>query len=159
MAKTKLNLSLNNLLTCVLYAIIGVLLITMKAGSLGILMTIVGALFILMGIVDILKAKDVTKGIVELVIGLAIIICGWLIATIVLLIFGILLIIKGAIDILKNVKNGLTALLAPIVTLVIGILLVCTNFFFAIIDILCIIAGIIFIINAVLTLFGKSLKK
>lgn len=157
MSKTKLNLSANNIAMSVIYAVIGLLLVILKGGSLGVLMTVVGVLLIAVGMLDIIQTKDVTKGIIELAIGVIIIVCGWLIADIVLLIFGILLIVKGVIDVINNYKNGFTALIAPIVTVVLGILLVVAKW--VLMDVFCIIAGIIFIINAVLILFGKNLVK
>lgn len=157
MAKTKIDLSLNNLLTCALYAIIGLFLVITKEGSLSILMTVIGALFIIVGVLDIINKGDLTKAIVELVIGVAIIVCGWLIVDIVLLVFGIFLIIRGAIDVINNYKSGIGALLSPIVCIVIGILLVIAKW--ALMDTMCLVAGIIFLINAVLVLFGKSLVK
>lgn len=157
MAKTKMDLSTNNILTCLFYAVIGLLLIILQGGSLGILMTIIGVLLIVLGIVDIINNKDLTKGLIELGIGIAIIVCGWLIADIVLLVFGVLLIVMGAMDLFKNFGKGFAALLSPIVTIVIGILLVVAKW--ALMDVMCIIAGVIFLINAVLVLFGKKLTK
>ncbi len=155
--KWKLNLSLNNVLTCAVYAIIGLLLVILRGGSLGILMTVVGALLIVLGIMDVIKGKEMVKGIIEAGLGIAIIVLGWLIADIVLLVFGIVLIVKGAMEIWGNRNKGIDSLISPIVTVVIGILLVVAKW--ALMDILCIVAGIIFLINAVLALFGKSLKK
>lgn len=156
MSKPKLNLSANNIITCIFYAVIGLLLVILKGGSLNILMTIIGALFVILGVVDIFKGKLI-NGIVEAVIGVAIIVCGWLIVDIVLLVFGILLIVKGLMEIIKNANAGFNTLLSPIVTVVIGILLVIAKW--ALMDVMCIVAGVIFLINAVLALFGKSLTK
>ena len=117
-------------------------------------MTIVGALFIIMGVLDIVQNKDIKKGIIELVIGVAIIVCGWLIADIVLLVFGVLLIVKGIMDLIPVIKSGFSSMLSPIVTIVIGVLLVVAKW--ALMDVLCIVAGVIFIINAVLILLGKA---
>lgn len=157
MAKSKIDLSLNNLLTCAFYAIIGLFLVIMKAGSLGILMTVIGALFIILGVVDILNKKDLVKAVTEIVIGVAIIVCGWLIASIVLLVFGIFLIVRGVLDVWNKRKASFETLLSPIVCIVIGILLVIAKW--ALMDTMCLIAGIIFLVNAVLVLFGKSLAK
>ena len=100
--------------------------------------------------------KQITvKGIISIAIGAVIIVCGWLIAEIVLLIFGILLVIKGVTELIKVYKNGFMAMLPSIVTIVIGALLIIAKF--ALIDVMCIIAGVIFIVNAVLMLFGKKL--
>lgn len=153
----KFDLSLNNILTCVVYAVIGLLLIILKAGSLGILMTIIGALLIVLGVVDMVKNKDLTKGLIEAVVGVAIIVCGWLIADIVLLVFGILLIVKGVMELCKTYKNGFMAMLNPIVTIVVGVLLVVAKW--TLMDVICIVAGVIFLVNAILALFGKKLEK
>lgn len=154
MAKKKVVLVPGNLVTCALYAVIGLLLIILKAGSLNILMTIIGALFIVYGIFEILK-KNLIQGVVMAVIGAVVIICGWTIAEIVLLIFGILLAVYGVLGIVKNIKAGFPALLSPIVTVVIGVLLIVAKW--ALMDVMCIIAGVVFLINAVLALFGKKL--
>ena len=157
MAKSKLKLSTDNIFTCIFYAVVGILLLVLQGGSLGILMTIVGVLLIVLGIIDIAKKKDVTKGIIELIVGILVIVFGWLIADIVLLVFGVLLIVKGVMEITKTYKNGFVAMLSPIVTVVIGILLVIAKW--TLLDVICIVAGVIFIINAVLALFGKKIVK
>lgn len=152
----KLDLSTNNIINCILFAVIGLLLIIWQGHSLDIIMTIFGVLFIVMGIFDMIQNKDMTKGIIELVIGIAIIVCGWLITDIMLLIFGVLLIVYGIMEICKNFKNGFMAILSPIILIVIGILLVVAKW--ALLNVFCIIAGVIFLINAVLALFGKSIQ-
>lgn len=157
MANKKLDLSMSNIMACAFYGIIGLLLVMLQSGSLGILMTIVGALFIVLGVIDIVQNKDVKKGVIELVIGVAIIVCGWLIADIVLLVFGVLLIAKGVMDLIPVVKSDFSSMLSPIVTIVIGVLLVVAKW--ALMDVLCIVAGVIFIINAVLILLGKAPNK
>ena len=156
MAK-KFDLFSNKLLTALFYAVIGVMLVIMKAGSLGILMTVVGALFIILGIVDYLNKKDPVKAILEIAIGIAIIACGWLIADVVLLVFGVFLILRGVVDVWKNRKATFENLLSPLACIVIGLLLVIAKWAFM--DAMCLVAGILFIINAILVLFGKPLTK
>lgn len=156
-SKLKLNLSANNLLSCLFYAIVGILLVILKGGSLGILMTVTGALLIILGLVAILKEGDLVKGIILIAAGIAIIIFGWTIADIVLLILGILLIIKGILDLVKVFKNGFLSILPALITIVVGVLLVISKW--ALLDVMCIIAGVIFIINAVLVLFGKNIVR
>lgn len=156
MSKSSLKLTRDNVINCILYAVIGLLLVILRGGSLNILMTIIGALFVIKGIVDVVNGEIIT-GVVEGFVGVAIIVCGWVVADIVLLIFGILLIVKGVIDLVKNIKAGLMPVLSALVTIVIGILLVIAKW--ALLDVMCIIAGVIFLINAVLALFGKSLSK
>ena len=155
MAKLKLDLSPQNLITAGLYAVVGIMLVILKAGSIEILMTVIGALFIILGVVDAVNKKNTTKAILEIAIGVAIIVCGWLIADIVLLVFGVFLILRGVIDVWKNRKEDLPLLLSPIACIIIGALLVIAKWAFM--DIMCLIAGIIFIANAVLVLLGKKL--
>lgn len=156
MAKKKLSLSMTNILNCVLFAVVGILFIILKSGSLNILFTVIGVLFIALGIYDVLT-KSLIRGVVEAVIGIVILLCGWTIASWVLLIFGILLIVKGAFDLIQNLHKGLISWIVPIVTIVLGVLLVVSNF--KALDIIFIIVGIIFLINAVLALFGTRLGK
>ncbi len=153
----KLNFTKNNLITCALYLVIGVLLCAFRTGLLNVFMTIVGVLFIVCGILEILKNRNnVVEAAVEIVIGVVIIVLGWTIGTIVLMVFGILMAIKGAIDIFDNIskKKGTLDLINAIVTVVIGIILCVAPF--AIGDIICIIVGVIFIIDGILALFGTT---
>lgn len=154
MSNSKLRITTNNILTCAMYAIIGLLLIILRGESLGILMTVVGLLLIAMGIVDVVKNKETVKGIIEAVAGLAIIVFGWTVASIVLLIFGIFLIVKGVMELFQNMSNGFMAMLSSIVTIIIGVLLVIAKW--TLLDVMCLVAGIIFMINAALVLFGKK---
>jgi uncharacterized membrane protein HdeD (DUF308 family) len=142
-----------NVLTAIGYAIIGVLLIILRGGSLDILMTVIGALLIIMGLVDVFKGNEKLKGIVMVLAGTAIILCGWLATEIVLLVFGIVLVLKGGMELIKNFRNGLMAILAPIMTVIIGILLIIAKW--TMLDMLCLIAGIIFLVSAILVLFGR----
>ena len=153
----KLKLSTSNILTCLVYAVIGVLLCIFKGGSLNILMTVVGALLVVLGLVDLIKNKQVGKGLIEALLGAAIIVCGWLVVDLVLLILGVVLIVKGVMEIVKNRKAGFVANLSSIMLLVIGVLLVVANW--VLLDFMFIIAGVIFIVNGVLALFGKTLIK
>ena len=157
MAKKGTSITLANVINCAIYAVIGLLLLILKGGSLGILMTAIGALFVVMGIIDAIAKKEVISGIVKIGIGVLIIVFGWLIADIVLLIFGILLIVSGVLDFIKNLKNGLLALVPAIITIILGIMFVVAKW--ALLDVFCIIAGVIFLINAALALFGKKLSK
>ena len=155
--KAKLKVNASNIITCLVYAVIGALLCILKGGSLNILMTVVGALLIVLGIVDIVKNKDKVKGLIEVLLGVAIIVCGWLVAGIVLLVLGVVLIVKGIMEIAKNRKAGFVANLSSIMLVVIGVLLVVSKW--ALLDVMCIIAGVIFLVNAVLALFGKTTFK
>lgn len=155
---TKLKLTKNNILTCALYVIIGILLCAMRMGSLKILFTIIGALFVVYGVIDVIN-KQLTKGVIEAAIGVVVIVFGFAITEWVIIIFGALLIIKSVIDLLEYIqykRKDTAALVSILVNIAVGIILCIAPFAFG--DIICIIAGVIFIINGVLALFGKKLK-
>lgn len=154
----KLNLTTNNVITCILYLVIGILLCALRTGLLNILMTVIGILFIAYGVYDVIKNRDnIAKGIIEITIGVVILVLGWTIGTIVLLVFGILITLKGVLDLINNIKEkkGTIDMINAIVTIVVGIILCVAPF--AIGDIICIIVGVIFIINGILALFGEKL--
>ena len=160
-SKLKLDLSTNNVISCVFYALIGILLIIFKSGSLDILMTIIGALMIIQGVLDVIKNKEVVKGVISIIFGVAIIVLGWVMVNIVLMVLGVMLIIKGILEASKTYKNGFMSLLPALITIVLGICLFITKWAWGIVDIICIVVGVVFIINAILSLFGKkvSVKK
>ena len=120
-------------------------------------MTVTGVLLVALGLVNIIKDGELLKGIILIVAGIGIIYLGWTIANIVLLVLGIILIIKGILDLFKACKNGFFASLPALITILVGVLLVISKW--ALLDIMCVIAGVIFIVNAVLILFGKSVIK
>ena len=80
-----------------------------------------------MGLVDVFKGNEKLKGVVMILAGTAIILCGWLATEIVLLVFGIVLVLKGGMELIKNFRNGLIAIIAPIMTVIIGILLLAVS--------------------------------
>lgn len=146
-------------ITALLYVLVGVLFIVFKAEMLNILLTVVGALFIIQGIFSVAN-KDSVSGVFNIVIGLVILLGGWLFLDIVLLVFGILLAVKGAIDLLASLssKNFRTIATAG-VTLLVGVLLILAKWVLcSILDIILIILGVLFIIDGITALLGLNSK-
>lgn len=155
---SKAKLSTTNIVTCALYVLIGVALCIWRSGVLNILMTVVGALCILYGAIELFNGH-VTPGVIAIAIGIVLIVCGWTIATYVLLVIGILLLVKGVIDMINLIKkkgSNAMAWVNVVVTIALGIVLCVSPF--AITDILILVIGIVFIIDGVLALFGKKLS-
>ena len=103
----------SELFSSLLYIIIGVLLVVFRSQTLGWAMTIAGTFFVISGILDLVK-RNWAGGAVSLIIGISILVLGWLAAAIVLLVLGILIAVKGIvalIDVLKKSrKNALDIL-------------------------------------------------
>lgn len=145
----------NSVMYAVLYILIGVLFIVFKSSMLNWLMTIAGIVFIALGIYDIIK-KNMTNGIIEAVIGVVILLGGWLFVEVVLIIFGALLCVKGVSDLIaafqgsRNVMNIIVAIL----TLVVGILLIVSKW--VMLDWFFIVLGGVFIVEGGLQLLGNK---
>lgn len=146
----------SELFSSVLYIIVGALLVIFRSQTLGWAMTIAGAFFVISGVLDLIK-KNWTGGAVSVVIGVAILVLGWLAAKIVLLVLGILIALKGLItliELLKVKKWNLAELIYPILSVVVGLMLAFGNG----LDLMIIIVGILLAVDGVIGLAG-SLKK
>ena len=146
----------SELFSSILYIIVGILLVCFPESALSWAMTIAGIVFVVSGILELFK-KNWAGGAISLIIGIAILILGWVLAGIVLLVLGILIAIKGIvalIDVFKKSKKNALEILFPILTIVIGILLAFGN----LTHIILIVGGILLAIDGVLGLIG-SLKK
>ena len=138
-----------------LYIIIGVVLAVFKSQTLGWAMTIAGVIFVISGILDVLK-KNWAGGAVSLIIGVAILVLGWTATQIVLLVLGVLIAVKGLVAFFGAFKGrkNVFKFIFPILTVVIGLMLAFGNG----LDIVILVAGVLLIVDGVLGLIG-SLKK
>ena len=146
----------SELFSSILYIIVGLLLVFFPGNVLGWAMTIAGIFFIVSGILDFIK-QNWTGGAVSLIIGIAILVLGWLAAAIVLLVLGILVAVKGIVALINVIKNGpknALDLVFPILTIVIGAIIAFGNA----LSILLIIGGILLAVDGVIGLIG-ALKK
>ena len=146
----------SELFSSLLYIIIGALLIIFRSQTLGWAMTIAGIFFVVSGVLDLLK-QNWTGGAVSLIIGIAILVLGWVATAIVLLVLGILIAIKGIIaliNILQRKKKNALDLVFPVLTVVVGLLLAFGNG----LDIMIIIVGILMAVDGVIGLVS-SLQK
>ena len=146
----------SELFSSLLYIIIGALLVIFRSQTLGWAMTIAGVIFLISGVLDIVK-KNFAGGTVSLIIGAVILILGWTVAQIVLLVLGIMIAIKGMValyDALNKKRKNLLEILYPILSIVTGLMLAFGNG----LDIIIITVGILLVADGVIGLIG-SLKK
>lgn len=147
----------SNLFSAILYILIGVLLIVFKSQTLGWAMTIAGAIFVISGILDVIK-KNWMGGAVSLIIGLAILVLGWLAAQIVLLVLGLLIAIKGVVALIEEFKKkklSVFGILFAVLTVIVGLMLAFGNA----LDVLIIVCGIFLIVDGILGLIGALTNK
>ena len=124
------NEKTKNLLVAIIVIVIGILCIALQNRLLGALMTGIGVLLIVSGLLDLILAKNVVAFVVKAVIGAAIILLGWLAVTVVLYIIAVLMVIYGILGILQilanpiaNVGLKILALFRPILNVVVGVCL------------------------------------
>lgn len=146
----------SELFSSILYIVVGLLLIFFPGDVLNWGMTIAGIFFIVSGILDLIK-QNWTGGAVSLIIGIAILVLGWVAVEIVLLVLGILVAIKGIVALINVIKAGpknALELIFPILTIVIGAVIAFGNA----LSILLTIGGILLAVDGVIGLIG-ALKK
>ena len=146
----------NELISALLYIVLGVLLIVFKAQALGWAMTIAGILFVISGALDLIR-QNFVGGAVSLIIGIAILVLGWLAVEIVLLVLGILIAVKGIVALLavfKRKRSNALDIVFPVLTIAVGIMLAFGNG----LDIMIVITGALLAIDGVLGLIGAVKK-
>ena len=146
----------SELFSSILYIIIGILLVIFRSETLNWAMTIAGIVFLISGILDLVK-KNWAGGAVSLIIGLAILILGWAATQIVLLVLGILIAVKGIVALINVLKKGagnVLEVIYPIISVVVGLMLAFGNG----LDVMIIIVGVLLAVDGVIGLVG-SLKK
>ena len=146
----------SELFSSLLYIVMGVLLIVFRSQTLGWAMTIAGALFIVSGVLDLVR-MNWAGGAISLIIGIAILVLGWTATKIVLLVLGILIALKGIVALINAIsaRANIIQILFPIVSIVIGLMLAFGNG----LDVLIVIAGALLTADGILGLVGSLLKK
>ena len=145
------------LISSVLYIIIGILLVIFRSETLSWVMTAAGIFFIICGVIDVI-VKNFIDGAVSLIIGFAILVLGWTLAKIVLLVFGILIAIKGLIllfEVIQKKKKTLPEIIYPMASVVLGLLLAFGNG----LDILIVVSGVLLALDGVVGVFASLKKK
>lgn len=141
----------DNVITGLVYIVLGILFMIFRSNVLSWIMTIIGVLFLVRAVISLMDT-DYTSAIVYGVLGLLAILGGWLFLTVILIIFGVVMIFSGAVAIYSNLKSkNYKGLIAPIITLVVGILLITSGF--TVVDWFFIVFGVIFIADGAVTLF------
>ncbi len=151
MAKRKSNNS--GLLNAALYILVGLLLIIFRAQVLDWAMTGIGAVLIVMGILNVIRG-DLLEGILLAIIGIAIIVIGWTFIDIVLLVLGVALAIKGIIDLVRAAGRGaVMPLISALITTLVGIALFAGKWIM--LDWFFIIIGGMLVLDGILSACGK----
>lgn len=113
MKKRKSNKS-NELLTAIALILIGGLFIIYKGEVISIAMSLIGITLVVLGIIDILRAR-VVSGVVKLVFAALVVLAGWLFVTLALYVLGAFLLIAGITQLIAISKLKIKKLTLPAV--------------------------------------------
>ena len=146
------------LIMSILYILVGALLLIFRAETIGWAMTIAGVVFVVSGILELIK-KNYVGGVVSAIIGIVILVLGWTLAWIVLLVLGIMIAFKGVValfGVLKSSDRSALGLVFPILTILCGLALAFA--FGELMDIMIIVGGVMILIDGIFGLIA-ALKK
>ena len=146
------------LIMSILYILVGALLLIFRAAMLDLAIKIVGIVFIVSGVLELIK-KNWVGGVISAIIGIAILVLAWAFIEIVLLVLGIMIAIKGIIsliDVLKSSDRTALRLVFPVLTIVCGLALAFA--FGSLMDIMIIVGGVLILIDGIFGLIA-ALKK
>ena len=113
MKKRKSNKS-NELLTAIALILIGGLFIIYKGEVISIAMSLIGITLVVLGIIDILRAR-VFSGVVKLVFAALVVLAGWLFVSLALYVLGAFLLIAGITQLIAISKLKIKKLTLPAV--------------------------------------------
>ena len=149
--------SFSGIFSALLYLALGILLVIFKTETINWAMTIAGIVFIVSGILEVIK-KEWAGGGISLVIGIVILILGKLIKDVVILVLGILIAVKGLVSLIdefKRSKKSVLGITFAILTILVGIALAFGNG----LDIMLLVCGIVLIVDGILGLVAAITKK
>lgn len=143
----------SELVSSLLYIVVGILLVAFPGEALNWGMTIAGILFLVSGLIDILRGNW-TSGAVSLIIGVIILVLGWTAVNLVLLVLGILIAVKGLLSLigmLTGKRGTVISVLFALLTIAVGLMLA----FGSALSTMVMVGGVLLIIDGVLGLFGS----
>ena len=149
--------SFSGIFSALLYLALGILLVIFKTETINWAMTIAGIVFIVTGILEVIK-KEWAGGGISLVIGIVILILGKWIKDVVILVLGILIAVKGLVSLIdefKRSKKSVLGITFAILTILVGIALAFGNG----LDIMLLVCGIVFIVDGIIGLIAAVTKK
>ena len=147
----------NKLIGALVSIVLGIMFCVLKGGVISTALTIIGAVAIIMGIVD-LANKRTTPGFVKAVVGVCVIVFGWMFVDIALYLVAAVLLIQGLTQIVAAVKNKATnnaiqkviAAIRPLACVVAGVCLLFNKG--GTVDWIFILTGILMTVDGVLAL-------
>lgn len=144
----------NRLLVGLSYLTVGVLFCIFRGSVLNWIMTVIGAIFIVKAVFA-LSLQDWISAAVYGVIGVLLIVGGWLFLQVVMVLLGIMLTIVGVATLLSAIhERSFKDAIVPVITLIVGIMLIVSCWFVA--DWFFVVCGVALVIDGVMTIFGEQ---
>ena len=152
MAKKSLNLP-SNVVTAIIYAVVGLLFCIYRQGVVSWAMLIVGILLIVRGVMDAMSNRT-TSAVINILIGALLVVLRFALPDFIIKVFGIILAVSGISQLFDGNKKKLFPLISCVLTIVAGLLLV----FFSgeTLSAMFLVSGILLIADAVVALLSKQ---
>jgi len=150
--KKKKNIDGNAILLAIVMMALGVLFLVMKGGVLSIAMTVLGVALLIVAVIDLFN-KRLGSCLINAILGIAVIVFGWVLVDIARYVLGAVLLVHGIMQVIGAFKgfkkrtsflSKLFALLEALVVVVIAVLLFLGSSY------LWVVGGIFFIVEGVL---------
>ncbi len=137
----------------VFFILFGLLICIFRSALLGWMMTAIGALLVLYGVLKFFDG-EVVEAIIAAALGVLVIVGGWLFVGVLLLVLGVALVLLGVADLIHAAdKKNTGALVAAIVTLFVGIMLIVSKW--VLLDWVFIVVGVSLAVDGALLLVGR----
>lgn len=146
----------SNAILALALIVLGVIFCALRAQFVSALMSVVGALIILFGALDLFEKHWIEAGI-KIAVGIIVIVCGWLLVDVSLFVLGIVLCVYAIYTLVShlsmfknaNINDKVFIVFNPLMQLIVGILLIVARWYM--LDAVFIVLGVLSI------LYGSSL--
>lgn len=154
-----------NMIKALITVIVGLILIIFKDNAIKWLLSVIGLILIIQGLINITQNQKKQKGLIEIVGGIGLALLGWLMISIILMLAGLLLLIYGLYILYKlvssqtkaiDIKQNMMLYATPIIYILGGGLLCVAQEKAT--PVLIVIAGILLALNGALNIF-KEIKQ
>ena len=150
-----------NLISSIIFILLGIMLMIMKGGVISFMLTVLGVTALVLGVIDIVDHRT-NPGIVKLVIGLCVIIFGWMFVNLAFYILAAVLLLQGISQIVNinkyspvnlTTKERIIICFKPAITVIAGACLLFNQggtiaWIFWVVGILLVVEGVLGLINS-----------
>ena len=146
--------------------ILGILFVILQNRLVNIAICVVGVFLIIMGIIDMVRARYI-MGLLKIILAIVVLVFGWFIIDIWGIIIGVILLLYGVLTLIRRIKapNKTKRIFSTVIGFIESVLCIIGAIFLIsggmgeVISWAIIVAGVIFIIEGILAIFGALVSR